>query len=167
MGHKRSVMIYDETTTKVFNSVKEAAIHLGVTGSAVTHALQKRKTVKRFKVDLVPDQTIVGEIWLQHEQGFEVSNFGRFRKGNEIYLGNISNVDGYRRCRLNGKTYLMHIPVMQCFDIVNLLLLEMMNEDVQVDHINGVKHDNRIENLRWCTRSQNMKYAKNKLTNLS
>ena len=42
-------------------------------------------------------------------------------------------------------------------------------EELEVDHINGVRDDNRVENLRWCTKKENLNYElfKEKLRNAS
>lgn len=66
--------------------------------------------------------------------------------------GHISKKDGYCRITLskNGKSkcFLLHRIVAETF-------LENIENKEQVDHINLDKGDNRVENLKWCTPSEN------------
>ena len=70
----------------------------------------------------------------------------------------ILNVNGYITYGLfnNGKhrRFLGHRIIAKCF-------IPNPKNKPQVNHINGVKTDNRVENLEWCTGSENQRHAVN------
>lgn len=99
------------------------------------------------------------EIWKTikgYEGIYEVSNKGRVRnRFNKILKGNISK-DGYVHMRLykNGalNEYLLHRLVLKTFSLED-------DKRPYVNHIDGNKQNNNLENLEWVNRSENMKHA--------
>ena len=59
------------------------------------------------------------------------------------------NGRGYRRVCIGGRQYAVHRLVAEAF------LQFPIPEGYQIDHLNRVKHDNRLENIRICTPSEN------------
>lgn len=71
----------------------------------------------------------------------------------------VQDKDGYIRFRINGRTYSGH----------RMAWIYMNGHDSRflIDHVNGDKSDNRIENLREATSSQNLHNAKRSARNTS
>ena len=76
------------------------------------------------------------------------------RKGRKLKPAN--DKDGYLRITLtnNGKrkSYCVHRLVVRAF-------LDNYSDELQVNHINGIKKDNRIENLEMVTPQENIKHS--------
>lgn len=113
------------------------------------------------------------EIWKDIEEFkglYQVSNFGRVRsidriityktgtkrltKGIILTIG--QNKLGYQQVSLskNDKMYSRRVHRL----VANAFIKNTKNYK-EVNHIDGNKKNNKVENLEWCNRSQNMQHA--------
>lgn len=92
------------------------------------------------------------EFWITTycAENYEVSNYGRIRnkKNKKINAGTITK-EGYHVVSINNYNYRTHRIVKQSFDPIQNF------DEMTVDHINGIRSDNRLENLRWVSLEEN------------
>ena len=109
------------------------------------------------------------EIWKDiqgYEGKYQVSNLGRVRSldrkiGNYFRRGKVlkacADRNGYLLVNLYNKYSIREARLIHRL-VANAFILNRKNK-LEVNHIDGNKHNNAMENLEWCTSSENKKHA--------
>ena len=100
----------------------------------------------------IPDFDYSKEIWKEiASTGYEVSDLGRIRRGERILAGSYHN-DGYTFMTISGKQIPIHRFVANAF-------IPNPENKPEINHKDGNKKNNCVDNLEWVTRSENQKHA--------
>lgn len=103
----------------------------------------------------------MNEIWkdiVGYENLYQISNLGRVKSlkfGKENILSPGVTKNGYHLVNL-----CMYGKVQRCLVhrlVAMTFILNLENKNC-VDHINGIRNDNRVENLRWVTIKENSNF---------
>ena len=110
-----------------------------------------------------------------YEGCYEISSFGNLRSKDRLikhYKGGFRKIKGvnkssrfdkygYLRCSLKKDGETKHITIHR---LVGLAFIKNIKNKPQINHIDGVKTNNKVTNLEWVTSEQNVTHAvKNRL----
>jgi len=149
MVAKRKVLqMKDGQILKDYNSITEASKAVNRAQSTLSCAIKRNIKCAGYQWQyLFVD--IQNEFWCKHPiHNVDVSSVGRIKLlSGATTFG--SKQQGYCNIMINSKSYRVSRLVAETY-------LENPEDKPTVDHINRIRDDNRIENLRWATHSEQM-----------
>ena len=117
------------------------------------HLTGYKNEVKQF----IPPIDELNEEWKDIQYGYKISNQGRVKNPQGKILGGSTHKDSYRFVTIKGKQIPIHRIVAENF-------IENKYDKPFVNHKDGNKMNNSVDNLEWVTQQENIQHSyKNKL----
>lgn len=118
-------------------------------------------------------ENLENETWkdiVGYEKSYQISNLGRVKSLDRFinhYMGGFSLIKGHLlKTRINSRGYvgvvLKKNTIAKSFVVHRLMAIAFIENKFNkpiINHKNGIKTDNRLENLEWSTYSENTKHA--------
>ena len=139
-----------------YASNMEASRELGLDHGAISRCCRgKVKQTGGYEFrwgDANEAAVLLGEVWKPYESAW-VSSLGRFKSSRGVISTPKPKQSGYVQVQIKGKNHHIHRLIAIAFD------LPKRDDQDTVDHINGNPSNNRLENLRWASRSEKIQYS--------
>jgi hypothetical protein len=105
------------------------------------------------------------KIWkkIPNYSSYEISNYGEIKTfnwknlGREAIMKPALDPNGYPRTMLKRDDGVIH--TIKVHRLVAITFIENPEEKPHVNHINGIRNDNRVFNLEWCTAKENIQHS--------
>lgn len=161
LSHKQILETLGDLTSDklyIFRSYDSELDELIRNNNADAFANMKNNSYKSKRVEYYKFEDLPNEVWKQSKSQprYWVSNMGRVKS----YL---RGLDCFRLLKLeiNCRSGYVHSPLGRLHRVVATMFIPKpeSSEKLEVNHINGIKTDNRVENLEWVTPKENMKHA--------
>lgn len=153
---KQKIIQYDLNNNfiKEFDNMLQIKQELNIDKKYISRVcLGNRKSTNGFIFKYKEITNYIDEIWKDYvfnKRDIEISSYGRIKLNNKLI--NYHDLSGYDRCTISKKCMMVHRLVAMCFIKNNDKLKNIVN------HKDGNKKNNHVDNLEWCTSSENTRH---------